>query len=221
VAFVDELAQALHARGKLLSVTVPPILDTGRTPDSGAWVYDQHAIGEVADQVRVMAYDFSTAKPGPIGPLAWTRTVLRASKKAIGDDSKIVLGIPLYGRNWVVGTAGQCPPDASGKVDVKLVEAADLAAKRGATPVHDPVTGEATFTYQLQVTGGTLTCTQTREVHYVDEQGVRARVDLARRERIGGVVFWALGFDSDATWQAVTAVARPKVPPAGTAASGP
>ena len=61
--------------------------------------------------------------------------------------------------------------------------------------MFDPVTGESSFTYLLEVTDGTTTCTQTREVHYVDAEGARQRVDLARTERLGAVSLWALGFD--------------------------
>jgi spore germination protein YaaH len=70
------------------------------------------------------------------------------------------------------------------------------------------VTGEASFTYLLDVTDGTSTCTQTREVHYVDAEGARERIDVARRQRIGGVSLWALGFDSAATWQSIAQLAR-------------
>jgi spore germination protein YaaH len=84
----------------------------------------------------------------------------------------------------------------------------ELLAKRSATPVFDPVTGESSFTYLLEVTDGTTTCTQTREVHYVDAEGARQRVDLARTERLGGVSLWALGFDSPATWQSLGPLAR-------------
>ena len=48
------------------------------------------------------------------------------------------------------------------------------------------------------------------EVHYMDAVGVRARVDLAREMRIGGVVFWAMGFDTPDTWTSVADVARPR-----------
>ena len=76
-------------------------------------------------------------------------------------------------------------------------------------PLRDEVTQEATFTYQRNDSDSSTGCTQTREVHYVDAIGVRARVDLARKERVGGVVFWALGYDTEATWAAVADVARP------------
>ena len=66
------------------------------------------------------------------------------------------------------------------------------------------------FVYELAVNDGGQKCIQTREVHYIDEQGVIERVDLARAERIGGVSFWALGFDNDVIWKRVTAVASPQ-----------
>ena len=211
VAFVTELATALHSRGKLLVVSVPPIYDTKRTPDSGRWVYDYAAMGEVVDGIRIMGYDYSFDEPGPIAPMSWLRSAVRAAKKAVRDDSKLILGIPLYGRNWVTGTVGTCPADAEGTVPITQSSAEDLIAKRGATPVADETSEEVTFTYQLEVSDGVTTCTQSREVHYVDEAGSRARLDLAREERIGGVAFWALGFDTPATWASVVGVATPKV----------
>jgi spore germination protein YaaH len=210
IAFVTELADALHAQGDLLTVTVPPIYDTGHTADSGFWVYDYPALGKVADRIRIMAYDFSVAEPGPIAPYSWVRGVVRAAKKAVDDDTKLVLGVGLYGRNWVVAKKGTCPASAEGTTPVTQKSVEELAAKRGAVPVHNDGTEEAGFTYDLDVTDGGVSCTQTREVHYIDEQGVRARVDLARKERIGGVALWALGFDSEATWSAIADVARPR-----------
>lgn len=210
VAFLTDLAAGLHADGKLLTVAVPPIYDTEFNPESGYWVYDYAAMGDIVDGIRIMAYDYSWDEPGPIAPIGWVRSAVRAAKDAVADDTKLVLGIPLYGRNWVTATAGICPADAPGRVDPNLGEVASLLAQYGVTPVHDDGTGEAGFTYQRQSTDGVSTCTQTREVHYVDEVGVRARLDLAREERIGGVVLWALGFDTELMWEGIAGVARPR-----------
>ena len=40
VAFITELAERLHADGRTLTVSIPPVYDAGRTADSGYWVYD-------------------------------------------------------------------------------------------------------------------------------------------------------------------------------------
>ena len=68
---------------------------------------------------------------------------------------------------------------------------------------------------------GATTCTQTRQVHYVDALGTAERIDLARTERLGGVSLWALGFDDITTWQAIGALARPACAATSTPSSAP
>ncbi len=208
ISFITELGDRLHADGRTLSVSVPYINDSGRTDLSGYWVYDYGGMAPHVDQIRIMAYDYSTGKAGPIAPLAFVENSVNAAKKAVGDDSKLSLGVGLYGYNWPIATVGTCPANEEGKTSVSQRNIDELLAKRAATPVRDPLTGESSFTYQLQVTDGTTTCTQTREVHYVDAEGARERIDLARRERLGSVSLWALGFDGPATWQSIGQLAR-------------
>jgi HAD superfamily hydrolase (TIGR01509 family) len=208
IDFVKELGKRLHADGRTLSVSVPYIADGKRTDESGYWVYDYAGMAPHVDQIRIMAYDYSTSKPGPIAPLSFVRQAISAARKAVGDDSKLVLGVALYGYNWPIATVGTCPAEQEGKTSVSQRNIDELLAKRTATPVFDPVTGESSFTYLLEVTDGTTSCTQTREVHYVDAEGARQRIDLARTERLGGISLWALGFDSPATWQSIGPLAR-------------
>lgn len=207
VRFVSELAARLHGDGRTLTVTVPPIYDDGRTGDSGYWVYDHGAIAESADFVRIMAYDYSTSEPGPIGPLAWTREIVSAVKDVVDDDSKIILGIPMYGYNWPIATDGTCPEsEQPERTSISTRGIPDLARRRNATPVYDETTGESSFTYEMDVTDGTTTCKVTRQVHFVDAAGVEARIRLAVGERLGGVALWAFGFDDADIWARVTAI---------------
>ncbi len=209
VAFITELGAALRADGRTLAVSIPPIYDGGRTESSGYWVYDYAAISEHVDQIRIMAYDFSVGEPGPIAPLDFVGNSIRAAKEAVKDDAKLILGVATYGRNWLVATSGTCPADAAGAVtNVTQGNIADLIAKRGVTPLRNPTTGESSFSYDVVFEGAT-SCTQTRQVHYVDALGTAERIDLARTERLGGVSLWALGFDDITTWQAIGALARP------------
>ncbi len=208
IDFVDELGDRLHADGRTLAVSVPHIKDGNRTDDSGYWVYDYAGMAPHVDQIRIMAYDFSTDKAGPIAPLEFVKQAIDAAKEAVDDDSKLVLGVALYGYNWPIATVGTCPAEQEGKTSVSQRNIDELLAKRSATPVFDPVTGEASFTYQLEVTDGATTCTQTRQVHYVDAEGARQRIDLARTERLGAVSLWALGFDGPATWRSIAQLAR-------------
>ncbi|MFZ4720011.1 MAG: HAD-IA family hydrolase [Ilumatobacteraceae bacterium] len=210
VLFVRDLAAVLHAEGKRLVVSVPPIYDSGRTGDSGYWVYDYAAMGDIVDAIRIMGYDYSVSEPGPIAPYDWVKVAVQAAKRVVDDDSKLVLGVGTYGRNWVVGTTGTCPATAEGNTSVSLRNVEDLMTRRSATATHDPVTREASFSYQLKVEDGGVSCTQSRQVHFIDEEGVLARVDLAREQRIGGVSLWAIGFDSPLVWTTVAPWMRPR-----------
>ncbi len=204
VAFITELGARLHADGRTLTVSIPPIYDTGQTSDSGYWVYDYGAIAPHVDHIRIMAYDFSVEEPGPIAPLTWVETAIIAALDATGAPEKLVLGVPAYGRNWPTAVSGECPADlVEGRTSVSALTVDDLMARRNATPVFDSASGEWMFEYDLEVTDGVTSCVQTREVHFIDGGGVRARMDLARQYQLGGVSLWAFGFDDDGVWEAI------------------
>jgi spore germination protein YaaH len=152
VKFVGELADALHAHGKLLSVTVPPVWNGGA---SGYTVYDMPAILPHVDRLRLMVYDWSVGSPGPVGPLSWQADVIAHLNSFVpaGERSKVQIGVNAYGRNWATVTGGTCPANASlGTVAVQMESAAALAAQHGASPVRDS-SGELRFTYDLSFTG--------------------------------------------------------------------
>ncbi|MEP7115864.1 MAG: HAD-IA family hydrolase, partial [Ilumatobacteraceae bacterium] len=155
IDFVTELGNRLHGDGRTLSVSVPYIKDGDRTDRSGYWVYDYAGMAPHVDQIRIMAYDYSTDKAGPIAPLSFVKQAISAARDAVGDDSKLVLGVALYGYNWPIATVGTCPAEQEGKTSVSQRNIDELLAKRSATPVFDPVTGESSFTYQLEVTDST------------------------------------------------------------------
>ncbi len=204
VAFITELGARLHADGRTLSVSIPPVYDDGRTVDSGYWVYDYGGIAPHVDTIRIMAYDFSVEEAGPIAPLAWVESTITGAIEAVGSPDKLVLGVPAYGRNWPTFVSGVCPTElVEGRTSLTTLTVDDLIARRSATPVYIEETGEWFFEYDLEVTDGVTTCTQTRQVHYVDGDGVRARMDLARRYQLNGVSLWALGFDDEGVWDAI------------------
>jgi len=64
-----------------------------------------------------MAYDFSTTSPGPIGPLPWSEDAVKYAVTQI-PASKVFLGIPGYGRDWITKVEGVCPKDFATSVVV-------------------------------------------------------------------------------------------------------
>jgi spore germination protein YaaH len=210
VTFVRELSQALHADGRTLTVSIPPVYDPAVAGSAGYWVYAPGTIAEYVDAIRIMGYDYSVAEPGPIAPLTWVAQAVDGVSKAVPEEfhDKLVLGVPAYGANWVTATNGTCPPDAEGKTTVNTRNVLELAARRGATPVYDPATGEWSFTYDLTVGAAPASCVQSRQVHWVDSEGAAARAEIARRAGWGGVALWALGYDDDETWQSLLDATR-------------
>ena len=88
-----------------------------------------------------MAYDYSTSSTGPIGPLQWTTNAVTYAVSVI-PASKIYIGIPGYGRDWVTKVVGTCPTlpinysktVAPGVVSTVVMHSvASLAAAYGAT----------------------------------------------------------------------------------------
>jgi HAD superfamily hydrolase (TIGR01509 family) len=210
VVFVRDLAAALHADDRTLTVSIPPVYDASTGTNSGYWVYDHAAIAEYVDAIRVMAYDYSVATPGPIAPLAWVQQSVDGTSAAVPEEyhHKLVLGVPSYGSNWVASTLGECPADAEGRTNITARNVIDLATRRGGQPVFDPTIGEWSFSYALSVDDGVTSCVQNREVHWVDREGAAARVEIARRAGWGGVSLWALGYEDAEVWQSLLSASR-------------
>ncbi|MEY4173768.1 MAG: hypothetical protein RI900_933 [Actinomycetota bacterium] len=150
VAFVRELSAALHARGRLLSVTVPPVWAGGT---SGYTVYAQDQIAPFVDRLRLMVYDWSVGVPGPISPISWVRSVVAYSSKVV-PPAKLQLGLPAYGRQWATQKIANevCPDDALGRDSITMREAPGLAAAHSASPTRH-ASGELTFSWEERVTG--------------------------------------------------------------------
>ena len=213
VAFVKELSGLLHANNKLLSVSSPYNFNPAEK-QKGYTVYAWPQIAPHIDRLRIMTYDYSVAKVGPIGPIAWTeKTVAYAT--SIMPASKVYVGLAGYGRDWVTKVEGVCPaPFANAiKVGAKAAtfvmrDAATLAANYQVTPVFDEKFGEATFTYTKAYEGNTADgrstiCTATRTAWYQNAQSYKLRSELVAKYKLGGVTAWTLGMEEPLAMEAI------------------
>jgi len=213
VALVKELSGMLRVNNKLLSVSTPYNFNPAER-QKGYTVYAWPQIAPYIDRLRIMTYDYSVSKVGPIGPLAWTeKTVAYAA--SIMPASKIYIGLAGYGRDWVTKVDGVCPaPFAKAiKVGAKAAtfvmrNAAALAASYQATPVFDQKFGEATFTYTKSYEGTTADgrstiCTATRTAWYQNAQSYKLRSELVAKYKLGGVTAWTLGMEEPLAMEAI------------------
>ncbi len=220
VAFIKDLSSALHTQGKLLSITTPPLFDpvSGK---KGYYLYAWADVSQAIDRLRIMAYDYSTSSPGPIGPITWTESAVQYAVSVM-PASKVYIGVPGYGRDWVTKVDGTCPslpinyfksvsPTASAGT-VVMHDVANLAASYNATPSFNDKYGESTFTYQKPYNGttadGTLTtCTATRTVWYQDAKSFSLRAGLVAKYHLGGIAEWTFGMEDPTAVAAVRMVA--------------
>lgn len=222
VAFVKELSTALRAEKKVLSVSTPYVLNP-KDAQKGYYVYDWAAIADYIDKLRIMTYDYSVSKVGPLGPITWAeRTVQYAV--SIMPASKIFVGVPGYGRDWVTAVAGVCPanvvntikPGAKAATFV-MRDAVSLAATYGAVPTYDEKFGEMTFSYQKVYNGTTATglatsCTANRTAWYQDARGWALRAALVTKYRIGGITAWTFGMEEPLAMESIRQVAKAIAP---------
>jgi len=222
VAFIKELSVALRAENKILSIATPYVLDPAGK-QKGYFVYAWAEIASDIDKLRIMTYDYSVAKVGPIGPLAWTeRTVQYAI--SIMPASKVFVGVPGYGRSWITAVNGVCPSNVSKSVKVGakaatfvMRDAQTLAATYGATPIYDEKFSEVTFSYQQVYNGTTASglatsCTASRTAWYQDTRSWATRAALVNKYRIGGITAWTLGMEEPLAMEAIRTVAKEIAP---------
>ena len=219
IAFIKELSAELRQQGKLLSVTTPPDF-APETKRAGNWVFSWAEIGPYIDRLRIMAYDFSTVSPGPIGPLPWSEDAVKYAVTQM-PASKVFLGIPGYGRDWITKVEGVCPKDfassvvVGAKAAVVMRSAVELATSNNATITYNPTHAESTFTYKktyVDPTNSASFCTASRTVWFPDEKSYTARSNLVGKYRIGGIAVWTFGMENTAAIAAVRDIAKSIAP---------
>lgn len=198
-SFVRQLAATLHREGKLLSVALVPRFSSfpsgahssvhASKTAQGAWAaaFDYRALGRAADFVTVMAYDHSGREdpPGPIAGLNWVNRALAYATSQI-PSCKILLGIPLYGREWI---------NAAGKYDTRSVTFSDvhrILTQYGIEPLWDAQWQEPWFRYRA---AGTL-----RTIYYENRRSLRGELELISRYHLRGYAAWRMGDEDPAFW---------------------
>jgi hypothetical protein len=205
VAFIKELSVALRANKKILSVTTPYLYDPSER-QKGYFVYAWADIASSIDRLRIMTYDFNVAKPGPNAPISWVDKTIRYAI-SIMPSSKVYVGLPGYGRDWITAVQGKCPVSAPPglKAGAKastflMVNAERKAVIDNAIPVFDATVSEATYSYTqtyngLTADGASTTCNVSRTVWYQNARSYAERMALVSKYRLGGAALWTLGME--------------------------
>ena len=221
-AFIKELSASLHQEKKVLSVSTPYVLDP-KGAQKGYFVYAWAAIAPYIDRLRIMTYDYSVAKVGPLGPITWTERTLQYAVSVM-PASKVFIGIAGYGRDWVTSVSGVCPANVASVIKggakaatFVMRDAQTLAASYGVTPVFSDQFGEMTFSYQKVYNGTTdaglaTSCTAQRTAWYQDAKAFALRAALVDKYRLGGIAEWTLGMEEPLALEGIRNVAKAIAP---------
>lgn len=192
--FVVELYPRLKELGMVLSVDVT-------APDGGAnWsmCYDRNAIADNCDYIVFMAYDqygTSSTKAGTTAGLDWMRVSLNKFLKTEEiEPNKIILGLPFFTRLWTEYSDGSIKSTAI--YMRSITNAIPASAYENKTWLDDVAQ------YYVEYTEGNT----TKKMWIEDERSLTAKLNLVVENNLGGVAFWAKGYENPEIWSSINNV---------------
>ena len=167
-------------------------VDTPAIDWSGAYDYDELAFA--SDGLFIMAYDYhwGGGSPGPVSPLFggspwpsdyamdWTLDDYRTYG---APDDKIVIGLPLYGREWP-SPSDAVPGTSSG--DAVSHTMANAIERAAGYPARFEETSQTAWAF-----------TEVGQLWYDDHATIETKLEWSVDQGVQGVGFWALGYDGN------------------------
>jgi spore germination protein YaaH/flagellar hook assembly protein FlgD len=157
-----------------------------------------------ADAIFIMGYDYRTAGTSPVGSIA----PLGGPKYDIVDTiraytarvpaSKLILGVPYYGRAWSTSSSRLNASNISGSkyghsAAVVYANAMPLLAQHGRR--WDRREKVAWTVYRKRTCSSAGCFTSWRQLYVDDATALRAKYDTVIRYGLRGAGMWALGYD--------------------------
>jgi len=162
-----------------------------------------------ADAIFIMGYDYRGAGSnvaGSISPLTGPRYDLTdtvAAYTARVSPSKLILGVPYYGRAWSTDSDALNATNISGSKygssgTATYRSAAASAAEHGRR--WDPIEQGPWTAYRKQTCTSAYGCVEHwRQVYFDDATSLKLRYDLVNRQDLRGAGIWALNYDKGTT----------------------
>ena len=178
--FVRNCAERLHEQGYQVSVALSPKTSDNQVGELYEGI-DYDAIGEIADTVILMTYEwgYTYGPPMAVAPLDKVREVMEYATSRI-SLAKIMMGIPNYGYDWTLPfVEGESQAESIGNV-----EAIQRAIENNAEIQFDAVAQSPYFYY---VRNGIQ-----HVVWFEDVRSLQAKFDLIKRFGVRGATYWQL-----------------------------
>lgn len=176
--FLRQLRDRLKPAGYVVTIAVP-----AKTSEDIPWLkgYDYGGIGTVVDYMFIMAYDWhhSASEPGPVAPIGGVRATLQFAVERV-PRQKILLGLPLYGYDWII------PYQPGMLATARSNQEALLMAMRYQSPIQYSLADESPFFRYTDALGN------VHEVWFEDVRSMGQKMKLARQFQLAGVGAWQL-----------------------------
>lgn len=190
--FLRNLKARLIEIGAPLSVAVAPKY---RDNQQGL-LYEAHdykAIGEIADRVIIMTYEWGYVygEPMAISPLSEVEAVISYAVTRI-PSNKIIMGMPNYAYDWAIPyTQGTSANTITNR------RALDIALDNGSTIMFDSKAQSPYFNY-------TDNNGQTRVVWFDDARSIDAKLNLVSKYNLAGVSYWTINNFNPVNWSVLS-----------------
>ncbi len=204
--YADEFVLLLKTmRSELNKVRSGYQLTYDTTGYIGNYPLEASVAAGAADAIFIMGYDYRTsgsATAGSIDPLSGTGYDLADTVRAYTarvSPSRIILGLPWYGRAWSTVSDAVRSKNQSGEkygysTAVNYESLVDLVAKYGRR--WDAAEQSPYFVYRRENCSTTYGCvTSWRQVYYDDAASMKLRYALVNTYNLRGSGLWALGYD--------------------------
>ena len=201
-AFVAQMAERMRAVHPTLSLSV--FVLAFDVDD----VYNERALGQIADFVVVQGYDYhsvGSATAGPVAPLTgwegldWEAVLRRFDDFGVPRE-KMVMSVPLYGYEWLVATetpgaevleTGVIVPYAA---PPEVLSGAPRARQRAEEHgiLRDPASGSPY--YLVRTDEGWI------QGWYEDAESLGAKYRFVRENGLGGIAVFPLAYGTQEIW---------------------
>jgi spore germination protein YaaH len=176
--------------------------------------YDYNALSDNSDYLMVMAYDESYYG-GPAGPISSAGFFNKSIEYAINqgvDKSKIVTGIPFFGRYWKEGQTVGGSGITSGDIEF-------LVANYHSEKFYDEDRQSANVVITIReedpepkIWGGTVLKAGRYNIWYDDLRAIKYKLGQINKYDIRGAGSWALGQENTETWRFYVDALNGKLP---------
>ncbi|PKM85368.1 MAG: hypothetical protein CVU86_02810 [Firmicutes bacterium HGW-Firmicutes-11] len=160
--------------------------------------YDRAALSRYVDYLAVMTYDehYSTSPvAGSVASLPWVEEAIVNTLKEVPEE-KILLGVPMYTRVWVVDSNGKVIRNPSASMPYVQT----LIAEKNLTPIWLEKEKQNFVSYANGA--------YTDKIWVEDARSIANRLDLVRKYDLAGSACWQFSQASPEIWDVFSAMLK-------------